>query len=231
MPRHTDREYAARLHEIRERLIAMAGRVEQMINHSVRALIDQNVELAQETIDSDYLVNRAELETDEMCTVVLAMWQPMGRDLRLITFALKTVTDLERMADLAVNICERAIDLSKYPQLAPTEDIPRMSAIAQSMTREAIDAFVHRDTDRARGVIQQDDELDILYSKVFRDVLDAMAGDKSRVTRGIHVQSVAKWLERLGDHATNIAERVIYMVEGTDVRHYGRGGIREATGT
>ena len=102
MPRHTDREYAARLHEIRERLIAMAGRVEQMINHSVRALIDQNVELAQETIDSDYLVNRAELETDEMCTVVLAMWQPMGRDLRLITFALKTVTDLERMADSMV---------------------------------------------------------------------------------------------------------------------------------
>ena len=231
MPRHTDREYAGRLHEIRERIIEMAGRVEQMVNHAVTALVEQNVDLAKETIESDYLVNRMELETDDLCTVVLAMWQPMGRDLRLITFALKTVTDLERMADLAVNICERAIDLSRYPQLTPTEDIPRMSTIAQSMIRESIDAFVHRGTDRARSVIEQDDELDVLYTKVFKDVLDAMAGDKSRVTRGIHVQSVAKWLERLGDHATNIAERVIYMVEGTDVRHYGRGGLREVTGT
>ena len=221
MPRHTDREYAARLQEIRETLLEMAGRVEKMIADSVNALIEQNIALARETISSDRLVNQAELDTDELCTLVLAKWQPMGRDLRLVTFALKTVTDLERMGDLAVNISERAIDLSGYPQLTPGHDLPKMSTIAQSMIRHAVDAFIHRDADGARRVIAQDDELDVLYTKVFRDVLDAMAGDKSRVTRGIHVQSVAKWLERLGDHATNIAEQVIYFVEGTDVRHLG----------
>ncbi len=219
MPRHTDREYAAHLQQIREMLLEMAGRVEKMIADSVRALVEQDVDLAKRTIACDKLVNQSELDTDELCTVVLAKWQPMGRDLRLVTFALKTVTDLERMGDLAVNICERAIDLSSYPQLAPGEDIPKMSAIAQAMVRDAIDAFIHRDSDSARRIIGQDDELDILYTKVFRDVLDAMAGDKTRVARGIHVQSVAKWLERLGDHATNIAEQVIYMVEGTDIRH------------
>ena len=219
---HTDREYENQLRELREGLLLMAGRVEQMIAESTKALIERDPELARKTIESDYKVNRSEVEIDELCLVILAKRQPMASDLRFITLALKMVTDLERIGDLAVNICERAIDLSRLPQLKPWEDVPRMADLVQWMVRESIDAFVAGDADRASNVIGRDKELDQLYTRVFREILALMLEDSSTVERGVHVQSVAKWIERMGDHATNLAEQVIFMVKGKDVRHPGK---------
>jgi phosphate transport system protein len=216
---HTDREYESDLKKLRERLLKMAGRVEEMIADSVKSLVERDVELARRTIDADRLVNRAEVEVDELCMVILAKRQPVASDLRFVTLSLKMVTDLERIGDLAVNICERAIDLGEDAPLKPWVDVPRMANIVQAMVRDAIDAFVAGDVERAQSVIERDKSLDELYIRVFRDLLATMLDDGSKVERGIHAQSVAKWLERMGDHATNLAEQVIFMVKGKDIRH------------
>jgi phosphate transport system protein len=217
--RHTDREYDNELKRLRERILRMAGRVEQMIADSVRALVEQDVQLARDTILADRLVDRAEMETDELCLVILAKRQPVASDLRFITLSLKMVTDLERIGDLAVSICERAIDLGNEPPLKPWVDVPRMASIVQAMVRDAIDAFVAGDAERAQSVVDRDPALDELYGRVFRELLSTMSNDGSKVERGIHAQSVAKWLERMGDHATNLAEQVVFMVKGKDIRH------------
>jgi phosphate transport system protein len=216
---HTDREYEGELAKLRERLLKMAGRVEEMIADSVKALVERDLELARRTIEADHLVNRAEVETDELCLVILARRQPVASDLRFITLSLKMVTDLERIGDLAVNICERVIDLGEEPPLKPWVDVPRMASLVQAMVRDAIDAFVAGDASRAQSVIERDRDLDELYIRVFRELLSAMLGDASKVERGIHAQSIAKWLERMGDHATNLAEQVVFMVKGKDIRH------------
>jgi phosphate transport system protein len=216
---HTDREYENELKKLRERLLNMAGRVEEMISDSVKSLVERDVELAQRTIDADHMVNRAEVETDELCLMILAKRQPVASDLRFVTLSLKMVTDLERIGDLAVNICERAIDLGQDAPLKPWVDVPHMASIAQGMVRDAIDAFIAGDADRAQSVIERDKSLDELYIRVFRELLSAMLNDTSKVERGIHAQSVAKWLERMGDHATNLAEQVVFMVKGKDIRH------------
>jgi phosphate transport system protein len=223
--RHTDREYDNELKRLRERILRMAGRVEQMIADSVRALVEQDVQLARETILADRFVDRAEMETDELCLVILAKRQPVASDLRFITLSLKMVTDLERIGDLAVNICERAIDLGNDPPLKPWVDVPRMANIVQAMVRDAIDAFVAGDAERAQSVVDRDPALDELYGRVFRELLSAMLDDGSKVERGIHAQSVAKWLERMGDHATNLAEQVVFMVKGKDIRHLDKGEL------
>ncbi len=219
---HTDREYEASLHELRQGILEMAGRVEEMIARAVRSLVERDVALATQTIGDDRAVNRAEVEIDEICLRLLARWQPMASDLRFITTSLRMVTDLERIGDLAVNICERALDLAKDPPLKPWEDVPHMAEVVQSMVHDAIDAFVQRDAELAQAVIERDTEVDELYTLVFRDVLALMVKDTAAVQRGIHVQSVAKWLERMADHSTNLAEEVIFMVKGKDVRHLGR---------
>src|SRR5688500_8642041 len=178
---HTDRVYESELKRLRERLLKMAGQVEQMIADSVQALVERDVELARRTIDADHLVNRAEVEADELCLVILAKRQPMASDLRFITLALKMVTDLERIGDLAVNIAERAIDLSALPQLHPSEDIHRMADLVQWVVRESIDAFVAGDAERARKVIERDREVDQLYTRVFREMLAMMLSDSTTV--------------------------------------------------
>lgn len=225
--RHTDRSYEQELQDLRQRVLLMAGRVEEMIAEAMRALVERDTGLARRTIEADRQVNRAEVEADELCLEILARRQPMASDLRFITLALKMVTDLERIADLSVNICERAIDLNEESQLKPYEDIPRMAAIVQSMVHDAIDAFVSADAAMAREVIDRDDEVDTLYIQVFRDVLELMLRDSSAVERGIHVQSVAKFLERMADHGTNLAEQVVFMVKGKDIRHVGKLGDEE----
>lgn len=223
---HTDREYENKLTEVRERLLLMAGRVEEMIRKSIEALLNGDAELARETIEQDEEVNRLEMETDNLCLQILARWQPMASDLRFVTLALKMVTDLERIGDLAVNICERAVDLSRTRQttaLPPgwREDVSRMAEIVQVMVRDAIDAFVKRDEAKARAVHARDDAVDELYDRVFESVLAQMMADSAHVHHGIHIQSVAKWLERVGDHATNLAEEVVFMIKGRDIRHVG----------
>lgn len=220
--KHTDREYEEQLQSLRERLLKMAGVVEQMIVDSVRATLEANKELAKETIERDTAVNRLEVESDELCLLILAKRQPLASDLRFVTLSLKMVTDLERIGDLAVNICERAIDLPDTPQAWPWEKIERMSRAVRSMIRDAIQAFVDRDVDKAQNVHTRDDEVDHLYWEVFREVLDVMRKQPAAVHDGIHVQSIAKFLERMGDHATNLAEQVVFMVKGKDIRHMGR---------
>jgi phosphate transport system protein len=215
-------DFETELRTLRHRLLLMAGHVEQMIGASVRALISRDADLARRTIAVDAKVNSAEVVTDEQCMAILERWHPHGSELRFVVFALKMVTDLERIGDLAVNICERAIDLSKEPPFRSYEDLNRMAAIVKTMVRDAIDAFVESAPDKARAVIARDDEVDEIYHRAFADMLHAMRADSANVCRGVHLQSVAKWLERMADHSTNIAEQVIFMVQGEDVRHPGK---------
>jgi phosphate transport system protein len=211
------------LRALRHRLLLMAGYVEQMIGASVRALVSRDCDLAKRTIAVDAKVNSAEVFTDEQCMDILQRWHPEGPELRFVVFALKMVTDLERIGDLAVNICERAMDLSREPLFrAAHEDLNRMAGIVKTMVRDAIDAFVEGSADKAREVIARDDEVDELYHRAFAEMLHLMRADPANVARGVHLQSVAKWLERMADHSTNIAEQVIFMVQGTDVRHPGK---------
>ena len=222
MKRHTNREFEAELQSLRDGLLGMAGRVEAMIASSVKALVERDTNLARDTIAEDSVVNQAELQNDGLCLQILAKRQPMASDLRFITLVLKMVTDLERIADLAVNICERAIDLNEEVQLKPYVDMPKMASIVQSMLHDAIEAFIDRDSAAARVVIERDDQVDEYYHVIFRDLLAIMVDDPEAVQRGIHIQSVAKYLERIADHATNLAEQVIFMVKGKDIRHEGK---------
>jgi len=219
---HTDRVYEAQLEAVRRNLIMMAGRVEEMIAHAVKALVERDVDLAKRTIAQDPKVNHCEVETDELCMQILARRQPLASDLRFITLALKMVTDLERIGDLAVNISHRAIDLASEQPLKPWRDVPRMASVVQTMVRDAIDAFVRNDDVQAQAVIERDAQVDEIYTHVVRELLGIMTVDAATVDRGIHVLSVAKFLERMADHATNLAEQVVFLVQGKDVRHRGK---------
>ena len=222
MSEYTDRTYAEELRIVRERLLRMAGRVEKMIEESMKALVERDAALAGATIMRDREVNQDEIDLDALCLELLARRQPMASDLRFIILTMKMVTDLERIADLAVNICERAIDLSIKDPVGPYQNIPRMAVLVRTMIHDAIDSFVEQDVKKARAVIALDDEVDELYHVVFRALLSVMRDDTAVVHRGIKLQSVAKYLERIGDHATNLAEQIIHMIEGTDVRHEGK---------
>lgn len=214
--------HQADLDSLRQQLLRMAGRVEKMVSQSVAALVERDPQAARATIEQDGHVNRHELETDALCLRILDRHHLDGRDLRFVTLALKMVTDLERIGDLAVNIAERVIDLTARPLGQPYLHIPRMADLVQGMIRDAVDAFVAGDADRAQEVIARDDAVDDLYTKAFRRLLELMLADEQNIEPGLHVQSVAKWLERMADHSTNLAEHVILLVEGDDVRHSGK---------
>jgi len=219
-PSHTVQEYEEQLEELRERLLGMASRVENMISRSIEALTEGNVELAEQTIEEDKKVNSDEMETDRLCLVILAKRQPMASDLRFISIGLKMVTDLERIGDLAVNICLEAIDQQQdYDDSPPLDDVPAMGDIVQGMVKAAIDSFVDEDADAARQVIQQDDTVDEMYNEINRELIEYMRETDNGIEAATGVQSVAKHLERMADHTTNLAEQVIFMVEGEDVRH------------
>lgn len=222
MTAHTDRELGYQLEALRGRLLRMAGLVENMIGDAVRSLLERNVELAKDTIERDHVVNRLEVEADEQCLLILARWQPVASDLRFLTIAFKMVTDLERIGDLAVNICERAIDLAAKPDIWPQEELGQMAKLSKLMVHQGVDAFLKSDADLAEGVIKQDDEVDALYGVAFEHVLATMNQHTEDLQGGIHALSVIKWLERIADHATNLSELVIFMVKGKDIRHMGK---------
>lgn len=227
---HTDREYEGELHKLRERLLLMGAKTEEMIASSMRALTERDSELARRMIAFDDQIDTLEVETDELCLRILARRQPVASDLRFLTTALKLVTDLERIGDLAVNICERVLELNEEPSLKPYIDLPRMSEAVQGMVREVLDAFVAGDADRASRVLDRDDLVDELYSHLFRELLTYMMETPSNIYRATRLQSIGKYLERIGDHATNIAEEVVFMIKGKDIRHgHGPAGV-EATG-
>ena len=207
------------LEHLKEMLLKMAAMVESSIRESVTSLVERNVDLANKVIEDDHTINRFDVEIDEECIRLLALKQPMGKDLRFITTAMKITSDLERIADNSVNIAERAVELYKEPQLKPYIDIPKMRNIASGMVRDAIDAFVKEDKKLARDVIVLDDEVDDLNDAVLKELMFIMTQVPGTVSRAMKVSYVSKYLERMADHATNIAEMVIYMVEGKIIRH------------
>jgi phosphate transport system protein len=216
---HIDKSYEAELHALREKLLEMGGLVEAAIAGSVRAIVERDAALAEQVIKKDRAVNRIEVDVDGACRRLLALRQPAASDLRFITTALKIVTDLERMGDLAVNIAERAVDLTQAPPLRPQHDLVRLAALSEAALAKALDAFVTADPVKAEEVLDADDHLDALYLKIFNDLLTLMMEDPRSIRRANSLMFVAKHLERFGDHATNLAEMVIFMVRGTDVRH------------
>jgi phosphate transport system protein len=216
---HTDKKYEEELKKLHEEILYMGGLVEDQIQKAVKSLVDRDSELAKIIIERDHEVNRLDVEIDELCIRLLALHQPAGKDLRFITTGLKITTDLERIGDMAVNTCERALELNQEPQLKPYIDIPRMARIAQRMTRESLDAFVREDTSLALKVCKDDEEIDQLNSQIFREVITFMIEDPHTVSRAIKISSISKYLERMADHATNIAEMVIFMVKGKSIRH------------
>jgi phosphate transport system protein len=216
---HTDKSYEAELKALRDRLLAMGGLVEQAIASSVRSISERDSALAEHVKTKDREINRMEVEIDGMCRRVLALRQPAASDLRFITTALKIVVDLERMGDLAVNVAERALDLNQAPPLGPLHELSKIADLAEAQLKKALDAFVTGDVEKAEEVMRGDDLIDALYLKIFNDMLLLMMEDARNIRRATAAMFAAKHLERFGDHATNLAEMVIYMVRGQDVRH------------
>jgi phosphate transport system protein len=217
---HTDHQYEAELQKLRESVLLMGAKVEELIAGAVRALVERDTLLARRMIDYDAQIDRLEVESDELCLRILARRQPVASDLRLITIALKLVTDLERIGDLGVNISERVVELNQEPPLkTKVVDLPKMAEAALGMVRDALDAFVRGDATRAVKVIEADAVVDAFYHQSFRELLTYMMEDPRNIYRATRLQSVAKYLERIGDHATNLAEHVVFMVQGKDIRH------------
>jgi len=213
------RHFHEELEALKQTLLAMGGLVEDQIRRVMRALLERDDVVAREVIERDRQVNAYDVEVDETCVNLLALHQPAAGDLRFITTAMKIVTDLERIGDQAVNIAQRALELNQEPQLKPYIDLPRMAEQAQAMVKESLDAFVTRDTDLARRVCAADSEVDGLKEQIFRELLTFMMEDARTIPRAIRLILISRFMERVADHATNIAEMVIYMVEGKMVRH------------
>ncbi len=205
--------------DLKERLLTMGSVVEAQVARSIKSLVDRDNAMAAKVIEADHEVNRMEVEIDEECIRLLALRQPEAGDLRFITTAMKIVTDIERIGDLAVDVSERALELNEEPNLKPYIDIPRMAKAARNMLKEALDAFVNRNAELAWSVLDEDDFVDELNKQIFRELLTFMIEDPHSISRAIRITYISKYLERIADHATNIAEMVVYLVEGRIIRH------------
>jgi phosphate transport system protein len=220
MRAHTNHVFETELDELEQLLLAMGARCEQMVEMASRAIAEQDSGLARQVVELDRSNNADELAVDEMCVRILALRQPVGRDLRFTITAVKVVTDLERIGDEAVNLAERAQELTSTQGVPwPANDLPEMARRANAMLHDALDAFVREDEARARGVLEQDDAVDETYGRVLMNSMRFMSECSERVQEGMRVASCAKYVERIADHATNIAEMVIFLVCGEDVRH------------
>jgi len=215
MQRHFDEE----LKQLKERLFAMAGMAEQAVGKAVKALVDRNSSLAEAVIQEDRLINQREVEIEEGCLGLLARYQPEAKDLRTIAMIFKIVNDLERVGDQGVNVSERTLDLLKEPLLKPLIDIPKMAALAQQMLKDSLDSFVNQDAELARQVCRRDEEVDHLNDQVYHELLVYMTQDPKTITRAVDLIVIGRHLERVADHATNIAEDVYYLVKGTTIKH------------
>ena len=214
------RHFVEELDYLRSRLLEMSGLVEDSVHRSVLALTDKDPQQAQKVLQNEAEINRMEIEIDDLATRLLALQQPMATDLRFITAAIKINNDLERMGDLAVNIIERALSLLNEPLIKPLVDIPLMAERVQAMIRKSLDSFVKKDAELARSVLISDDEVDELCGSVYEEMINYMEHDSKVVRQAVNLMFVARNLERLADHATNIAEDVLFLVEGVDVRHH-----------
>ena len=219
MEGHIYKAFDMELKELKERLLYEGGLVERAFQDAIKALLDRRSEVAQKVIEDDDIINAKEVEIDEFCLKLLALRQPAARDLRFITTAIKINYDLERIGDLAVNVSERVLELNKEPRLKPYIDLPTMASIVQLMVKESLDAFVREDVELALKVTRDDEKVDQLLDQIFRELLTYMGQDLRTITRATRVLFIAKYLERAADHAVNIAELVIFMVEGKIIRH------------
>lgn len=217
MLRHFDRD----IEHLKELLLRMGGMVEDQINESIRSLLERDSVVAQKVIDSDVGIDRMELEIDQHTVELIATMQPAAVDLRFVATAMKITPELERIADLAVDVCERAVELNAEPPLKPLVDIPRLARMAQDMVRHSLDSFVRRDAALAREVIARDDEVDQLTEQFFRELLTYMLEDSKNISRAIRLTFIGKYFERMADGATNICEMVVYLVEGKVIKHSG----------
>ena len=208
------------LDELNNRLLEMSSLVEDSIRCSVTAVVDHDNQAAQKVFENEDRINRLEIVIDNIAIRLLALQQPVAVDLRFVTMSIKINNNLERMGDIAVNIAERAISLLTLPAAAPRVDIPHMSKLAQDMIRNSIDAFLRKDADLAREVLTSDDAVDNLRDEMYDVVLKYMEEDSRRIHPGVDYIFIARGLERLADHATNIAEDVLFFVQGIDVRHH-----------
>ena len=214
------RHFAVELEELNQALLGMGALVESSIHCSVQALVNRDERMARRVIEDEVRINQMELDIDARVTRLLALNQPVAGDLRLLIIALKINTDLERMGDLAVNIAERAISLAKVPLVKPLIDTPRMASLVEDMLHSSLDAFVKRDADLAEKVLPADDEVDTIRDNIYSELLDVMQSNPTVVPSAIHLMFVARNLERIADHTTNIAEDVIFLVRGIDIRHH-----------
>jgi len=215
MHRHFDRDIA----ELTELLLKFGAIVEDSISHSIQALLERDTELAEQVIQRDDEIDRMELDIDAATLQLIAKMQPAAVDLRFVATIMKVTPDLERIGDLAVDVCERVLELNREPQLKRLIAIPRMAKISQEMVRQALDAFVRRDAQLAREVIARDDEVDALTEESFRELLTYMMEDPKNIARAIRLTFVGKYFERIADSATNICEMVVYLVEGKVIKH------------
>jgi phosphate transport system protein len=214
------RHFQEELEQLKARLLEMGGCAEEQVRLAVKALMERDRELVALALNGDEPINKLHIEIDGRCFTLLALHQPMAVDLRAIVSAVKINTDLERVGDLAINIAEAA---RRYAQHAPVKkliDIPRMATIAQTMLRDSLDSFVRRDTEMAQRVLNEDDKLDALKTQIFRELLTYMLQDPGTIEAALDLILISRHLERIGDHATNIAEDVIFMVSARDVRHH-----------
>ena len=218
---HTDKEYEAELDRLRQRLLFMGAEVERNFGTAIDALRQMNPMLAQRVIEADKEIDALEVELDELSLTILARRQPVASDLRFITSTFRLVTDLERSADMAVNICERVKELASLAQPVPTSrNLIYMGELAQGQMHDALDAFVTSNVHKAESVKQRDAMVDSLYAQLFPELIAQMVGNPQRAEAATRQQSIGKCIERIADHATNIAETVIFMVQGRDVRHF-----------
>lgn len=220
----TTRHFEEELEHLKERLLVMAGAAEEQVRAAVQSLVDRDHGLAERVLVGDDPINRLHLEIDERCFQLLALQQPVATDLRVVVSGVKINSDLERIADFAVNIAEATLGYLEHPVLKPLIDIPRMADIAQGMLRDSLNAYVRQDLALAQDVLDRDDSLDQLKDQVFRELLSFIISDPGVTEQSLSLILISRHLERIGDHATNIAEEAIFIVSGRDVRHHGREG-------
>jgi phosphate transport system protein len=216
---HTSKQFEQQLRTVKDKLLLMSHHAEKMIADSIRALVERRPSLAEEVIRDDDTLDQLELEIDNLCYQILALEQPVARDLRFITTALKIVRDIERVGDIGVNIAERAAELIQEPEMKRLIDLPIMAEAAQRILKDSLDAFVNSDAEMAERVIRDDSFIDDCYEQIFRELLTYMMEDTKYISRALKVIFIAKHLERVGDHSSNIAEMVVFMVRGQDIRH------------
>ena len=216
MLRHFDRD----IEHLKDLLLRMGAMVEDAISDSIRALLERDSTVAERVIALDDSIDHMELEIDQHTIELIAKMQPAAVDLRFVATAMKITPELERIADLAVDVAERAIEINSEPPLKPLIDIPRLARISQEMVRESLDAFVRRDAGLARKVIMRDDEVDALTEQSFRELLTYMLEDPHNISRAIRLTFVGKYFERMADHATNVCEMVVYLAEGKVIKHH-----------